>query len=261
MIITNNRRNAVWTPRRLGGLLVEDFDSRYGVVDAGSGAVGSWAGISGNGYILTQGTGANRPVTGTRTLNSINSIDFNGTSHYLTNATLASVFSGSDIPFSIYSVTFPDVVTGNRAICGFNNTGDTNPIEINYNAANIPTKFRRDNAGSGINATGGTITAVAQIRSQRFYGTTASDWINGTALYTAAGQNVGTATFDQFALGARYVLSWGLYFDGLISRVIITDGSETTAQQYQIEGYLSSLYGITLDASHPYYNNYVEFAI
>lgn len=49
------------------------------------GAVSQWKDKSPNQYHLSQGTGANQPVTASRKINTLNAIDFNGSSQYLRN--------------------------------------------------------------------------------------------------------------------------------------------------------------------------------
>lgn len=48
-----------------------------------AGAVSQWNDKTSNGNHVTQGTGAQQPITGSRTINGRNAIDFNGTSHRL----------------------------------------------------------------------------------------------------------------------------------------------------------------------------------
>ena len=51
------------------------------ITDAGGGAVSTWKDKSGNNYDLTEAT--NRPTTGTRTINGLNTLDFDGVNDQL----------------------------------------------------------------------------------------------------------------------------------------------------------------------------------
>ena len=67
-----------------------------GTITQSSGNVSQWDDKSGNENHGTQGTEANQPNTGTRTLNDKNVLDFNGTTDFLTltsNVTLSDDFS------------------------------------------------------------------------------------------------------------------------------------------------------------------------
>lgn len=75
------------------------------ITDAGGGAVSAWADKSGNGYTLTEST--NRPVTGTRTINSLNVIDFDGT-----NDKLSSSCPADDRSITDFCVGLVDNVSG-----------------------------------------------------------------------------------------------------------------------------------------------------
>lgn len=72
------KASAAFTPASLPTLAFW-FDGALGVTDAGGGAVSQWADQSGNANHLTQATAGLRPTTGTRTINGINAIDFDGT--------------------------------------------------------------------------------------------------------------------------------------------------------------------------------------
>jgi hypothetical protein len=61
-------------------------------ITAVGGAVSQWSDKSGFGSNFTQGTGANQPTTGTRTINSKNIIDFDGTNDFLSCPSSTGLF-------------------------------------------------------------------------------------------------------------------------------------------------------------------------
>lgn len=63
-----------------------DASNLASITDAGAGACSQWNDISGNGHHLTS-TGTQRPLTGTRTINSLNCIDFDGSNDMMAAAT------------------------------------------------------------------------------------------------------------------------------------------------------------------------------
>jgi hypothetical protein len=73
-------------------------------------AVTQWNDKSANGYNLTQGTAANRPLSGTRTLNGKNVIDFDGINDSLNAATPANwTFLNNDVGSSMFIVLYSDI--------------------------------------------------------------------------------------------------------------------------------------------------------
>jgi hypothetical protein len=87
--VTGSSGNVGWT----GEIIASDFavhgaaynfnaNSPATITDAGGGAVSQW-GSNAMPAVLAQGTGANRPTTGIRSLNGRNAIDFDGTNDFL----------------------------------------------------------------------------------------------------------------------------------------------------------------------------------
>lgn len=66
-----------WTPLALQPRLWLDASDLTTITDSG-GAVSEWRDKSGNGYAFTQATSTSQPTTGTVTLNSLNTIAFDG---------------------------------------------------------------------------------------------------------------------------------------------------------------------------------------
>ena len=75
-----------WTPASLGAALQYWFDASDAatITDAGAGAVSAWNDKSGNARHVTMATATYRPLTGTRTINGRNVIDFDGVNDALT---------------------------------------------------------------------------------------------------------------------------------------------------------------------------------
>lgn len=83
-----------------------------------AGAVSQWNDKSGNGNNVTQAVGAQQPITGTRTVNGLNGIDFDGSDDNLSVPATAFNYGASTC---IY-VHFPDVTT-NLAVINSNGSG------------------------------------------------------------------------------------------------------------------------------------------
>lgn len=97
-----------------GAVVWYDPSDTSTITDAGAGAVSQWDDKSGNARHLTQGTGANRPVTGTATINGLNAIRYtNGSTKALSvtsSFTIATLYAV--VVFNNNAQAYSDVVCG-----------------------------------------------------------------------------------------------------------------------------------------------------
>src|SRR4051794_12522331 len=70
------RTTAGWTPATPANLWGWWDASNAGSIVSAATLVSQWNDLSGNARHLVQATGANKPITGTRTINSKNALDF-----------------------------------------------------------------------------------------------------------------------------------------------------------------------------------------
>lgn len=77
---------AAGTPATVPGLAAHWDASNAASITSSGGLVSQWADASGQGHHLVQGTGANQPVTGSRTQNGLNVIDFVAAGDFLNTA-------------------------------------------------------------------------------------------------------------------------------------------------------------------------------
>jgi hypothetical protein len=97
------------------------------ITDAGGGAVSAWADKSAAGDDVSQGTSGARPVTGTTTQNSLNTIDFDGTDDAL--ATSGFNFDPTNRAVTIAMVVKWDTVNVDAA--GFFDMNNSGGLDIN----------------------------------------------------------------------------------------------------------------------------------
>ena len=175
------------------GAPVPGYKAWYDASDTGTitqvaGAVSQWNDKSANGYHLVQATATNKPTSGTRTKNSLNVIDFDGTNDFMQANTAASVwnFMHNTTGATIFFVWQPDVI--NKFNWIMDTTDSDTAASAGYGAAvyqSITTGVLRHavNNGSGSSATspvrndaGGAVAA-----STYYYVTLKSDQNNATA--------------------------------------------------------------------------------
>lgn len=106
-----------FNPRSIPQLTAWWDASDTATITAVSGAVSVWADKSGNGRTLYQGTAANRPATGTRTIGGLNALDFDGSNDALlsgdpavvaTNGASYSVNAQAARAFTVFAVCSSD---------------------------------------------------------------------------------------------------------------------------------------------------------
>jgi hypothetical protein len=160
------------------------------ITDAGSGAVSNWAN-KGSGSDVAQGTGGNRPTTGTRTLNSKNVIDFGG-DDYLDGSITFAVNTGTF--FSVYATdSAASAAQYGRAFCFFASATE----------------------GGDWNSTAGCIWAIADQDGQDFDTT-----YNGSGRFSGATLDTSAHIFTSRRNGATWT--------GRLDQADITGSSSVT---------------------------------
>jgi hypothetical protein len=256
----------LWSPANITTALWLDAADTSTVTTV-SGAVSEWQDKSGNGRNAVQGAAANRPVTGTATLNGLNVIRYDATNDFLslanaTGLTVASTFyffgvrrssvaasadTDTSRPF-LSGVTGAYVIGNDTSIALTGETtvflvGPNNP-RVGANAAN----YSRAANSAELYAVFGTSSTNVVAR------------INGTEIvsYLSAGLTnrsdpaACSPALTGFDIGGSGSSSNGAIVDFAEMLVLTTAPSLLNIQK--IEGYLAHKWGLTanLPAGHPY---------
>jgi uncharacterized repeat protein (TIGR02543 family) len=214
-----------------------------GTITASANAVSQWRDKSGKANHLT-GTG--EPATGTRALNGLNVIDFDGANDQMAATSLSALTTAN---LSIFSVQQYDSVSV-QSMTAFSlrraTQGEGMLNHSSYDA--VFSLGYRYPQNLSVNYTENTnIELISYVKSGD---TLQSGWINGVAL-TAQTGSVATYTPTILALGSR---STANYLNGFIGEFIISTTALSESDRQKIEGYLAHKWGLTnsLPASHPY---------
>ena len=222
-----------FSPIDLSPTLWLDASDESTITESG-GAVSQWDDKSGNGNDLTQGTAALQPTTGTRTINTLNTLDFDA--DLLVNSPVT--LSGAQ-PITVFVVAEPDAVQYGRLLRAAGNTSE-------ISAAYLTSGRMIETAGTSLissvsSYSGGTV----YISRFTFDSTSSSIHLNGISV---ASGNAGTTDLDN-----RTVMNFGgldastQQFNGKIGEVIVcADGALTAQQISDTETYLADKWGITL---------------
>lgn len=222
---------ASFSPSDVAGLTAWYDPSDTATITEASGSVSQIDDKSGNDYHLVQVTGADQPITGTRTINSLNGLDFQG-SQELTNSSFDTTFGQGDC--TIFIVVQEDTasygwpyIAGTRV--GLSLLG-TNSLRAVHNTAftlNTLTITRDTN-----------VHILGTTRSGTDHGAFIDgvvDTLDNTAV------NVST---DFLRIGAENA-GGGNGMDAIIGEALFYKGSVSDADKNLIGNYLADKWGVT----------------
>lgn len=237
-----------FSPLDISGLsLWLDAADTTSITESG-GAVSQWDDKSGNAYNFSQGTAANQPTTGTRTINSLNVIDFDGSQEFLgTTSTINDTQGHVFIIFQKDNINDPSTMFGGGS---------------SSNATQLHLFLSDDGTGNpGIQAQGGNIysftstvgTGTPSLYELASNGSTWSGWLDGGSetLTQVAGTNngdwLGDRSFTLISVGAvRQLSNMISHFNGVIGEILLYDRLLSSSERQSVEGYLASKWAITL---------------
>ena len=251
MMIINSYRYAggapaAWTPADLTDLFAWYDPSDAATITEVGGSVSQLDDKKAT-FDISQGVGADQPNTGTRTLNSQNVLDYDGTDAL----ERLNTFSLGLSDYTVISVGQCDVNTSSMLL-NFTE-GTTRALQINKNTNSYQifvwhgATFRQL-AHSDNGAPNDAFINSAVVN----FNTDVKSYLNG------GNEQVGVITtpaidIDTIALGKWYVNASSRW-DGAIGEVIICNAAISVSDRQKAEGYLAHKYGLTakLPAAHPY---------
>jgi len=234
----------LWTPAQFASDVWIDVADASTITHSG-GDVSQWDDKSGNGRNATQGTGSNQPVVGTKFINGLDAIEFDGANDHLDVSTIGT---GEDITLVAVWQQQANVV-GVSVFLGEASSNDG--IGIGYN--NSSTKYNafvyggpsEEQTGQAINVTKiqvGTHTAAGNVDL----------FMNGTQLGPTSGSSLnitnGVVTIGQSNNNNGHTI------EGMIGEVLVFARVLTTEERQLVEGYLAWKWGLEgdLPGGHPY---------
>ena len=215
-----------------------------------SGNVSQWDDKSGNNNHVSQGTASKQPTTGTRTVNGLNVIDFDG-GDYLEKTSFSVPSSGNIAIFAVADIdTINDV---NDSIFCMDATNDFQFDSVSGSQFDGAIDVE-GTVGSDVNLNGGPFEALS-IYNVNFDFTGSgvyNAFINGTHRTASSYSNKLDVSQTLRIMANRSSLE---AIDGAIAEFIVTEDCTSETRQ-QIEGYLAHKWGIasSLSSIHPYLN-------
>jgi len=214
-----------------------------------SGAVSQWDDKSGNEFHVVQAIAARQPVTGTRTVNGLNTIDFDG-SDILERATGSQLVSSSDGTFTAFAVFQTDTITGGGAlIISQDNSVDfgTRMPQILRRNNNVVQTTRIEPNIASDSSSASLVTTRAFIGSAVHRVDDVEAWADGASNGATSTTGSNETIASSIRIGANAISS--AHFNGVIGEVIVFPRLLTTAEFNQVGRYLAGKWNITWTAN------------
>ena len=211
-----------------------------------SNAVSQWSDKTSNGYHLTA-SGTRQPATNTVSINSLNVIDFDGSSDFMNNTALGTLLAGEDKAFSVFIVHQLSSATIKQQLWSVCSTSNNYPLNQTFFHNNLVYRSIRSTSNQTVTKTF-SFGSGTKLLSTILTGTTVSDYYNGSlVVYDGGADNVNDVSSlatNNFAIGAQGRAIPGNYMDGSIAEMIIYDRAVTSSERTQIETYLNDKWSI-----------------
>jgi hypothetical protein len=231
----------LWTPSNLTTYAWYDASDTNTITES-AGAVSQWDDKSGNNKHATQGTGTYQPTTGSRTIDGLNVLDFDGANNQLD---LTSVISLSG-EFGFFAVFENDIV--GEANMYFGETSGDNKIGF-YSSKTFLRVLTSDDRtlafGLGNNPVIVGVTRNSANKVDMAYNAA----ISYTRMFSDVAQS-GASTWNRIGDGNGTAQGW----NGTLGEIIVISGTVSLSDRQKLEGYLAWKWGLedNLPADHPY---------
>jgi len=220
------------------------------ITDSG-GNVSQWDDKSGNNYDVTQGSGSDQPITGTRNINGLNILDF--PQKELSINSRLGLGANPDVMIAVVIVVDSSVTSDDRW-CGFSGNV-TNSIKVSVGSDGWAWRYNNGN-DKYTPVTLSTPTITVMTRPQGGTYGDARCFVNGVEQAESVQTNptsIPNDTTQLFEIGDGDVGGGNKRFDGAIGELIVVE-DETLDTRQKLEGYLAWKWSLedNLPSDHPY---------
>ncbi|MBP7710634.1 MAG: prepilin-type N-terminal cleavage/methylation domain-containing protein [Rickettsiales bacterium] len=187
----------------------------------------------------------NQPILKKAAINNLPAVFFDGVNDYLAADSLASYFSGEDLPISVFVVLNKmGSAAAQQNFISFSNSSATDPL-IWFPITSGACTISRRSEGIIIASPSIVVTSnKAQILSFVSSGTTASGYLNGATMFSGSPSDVPTTSLNQFSIGAISRITPQYFFNGAIGEIIIFNRALTDEERLSIDRYLGKKWSI-----------------
>jgi len=242
---------SAWTPASVSPLAWYDASDAASIVNNGS-LVSQWNDKSGNAHHMLQGTSGNQPTTGSRQINGLNAIDFDGSNDQMQQA--VNAFGSSISNVSLFMVMQSDVMdlVSDSSILDLDGNSQMAFYDLSSYCFEVNNQRNFDGWCEWGDSSGDTGKVV---QNTILYGGPQDlfqAWQNG--ILKRAHGSYDANPIQATSAGMRLAAGQGSVYDGLFAEVVVFDGVLDDATRQKIEGYLAHKWGTvtSLPTNHPY---------
>lgn len=245
---------AIFSPLNLPNLKAW-YDAADTATITGGSAVSQWNDKSGNGYHLTQSTATKKPSSGTRTLNSKNVIDFDGTNDILSASTASDwTFMNNSGGCTVFFVYMLDSNSGARGFCTTDDVGGANVGFDLYDNTELAHRVNRGVGGSSAisnetlqnPATGNHYLYVLSDPNNATAANRSEIYVDGVLQNknnTLTNAPSSSTPLNALDVGGRRSDD-GYAYDGAFAEIIIVSGLMSADNITKTKAYISAKWGV-----------------
>lgn len=240
----------LWTPAALGSALAAWWDtSDAATITSSGGTISAITDKSGNGWTLSQATGANQPAYNATGINGFGAAGYDNTDKFL--ATSASlVVPQPNTVVSLFQTGASLVTTALVWDGAITSSGSRQILFARRNdSADQPCLY----AGTALVPLSASALSINTnyLSAATLNGASSAHSLNGATAIT------GNPGADGIASGFRWSGPLGTQFNGFIGFSVIANRVLTTTERQKLEGYAAWQFGlnqVVLPPGHPYYS-------
>lgn len=235
---------SAFVPTDISGLSLWLDASDTATITQSGGAVSQWNDKSGNSNHVTQGTALNQPITGTRTINSLNALDFRPVatdSAFAIPSGLGTTFGTST--HTIFIIGQSDT-TGNQyqALIAGESSGNANRFYLGNFGSNGYLAFRAGSTAELLSTTTADLNPHIYTMRKDSSAQTLIGNLDGTQLVSGAMTNLAIVSA---AIGNFNSTTMEQGWNGMAAEYIIYNSILSTTDLNRVGNYLATKWGIT----------------
>ncbi len=209
-------------------------------VEHSANSISLWKDLSGNGNDVVQSTATAKPTFVSNSQNSLPTVQFDGTSDYMT--TVGNVSLGTQT--TIIAVSYINSAAGYMRLLHANSNAY---ILFGYNNNVFTSNYGNGTAWNNLTANGGgTVNGTWKIITSVVNGTNDLSYQNGVAL---AAKGAGKTASNAGLVVGAYTDGTTQWFNGKLAELIVYNRALSAAERISVENYLAMKWGIGQNTS------------
>ena len=235
---------AVFTPASISGLALWLDASDATTITHVGGSASQWRDKSGLANHASQATGTKQPITGTRTLNGLNVVDFDGSDDFMTlgvaNLGGTRLFADATDEFTVFAVTDYDGLGGYPIAKRDGSNFQFGILRGSAGNAELIAVVR----GTQVSQANGLSGTVRALQGVRWDGSAANLYLNLSAAVPLTVGGSSELPSETILIGARTSASPTFFLEGGAAEIVVYDRDLNDTEVGQIRTYLVNKWSV-----------------